>query len=152
MCYSALEDFLFWPHSQTGLYQVRSGYKLLCELSSNELASSSDAVGEKKFWSSLWKLIVPNKVKSFLWRACTNSISTMQNLHKRKVASSSICSLYNEKEESTIHALWSCDNIRLVWDACFASLPSKFSRVTSFLDLVDLVFSSHLNFEAFAMT
>uniref|UniRef100_A0A7N2ME81 Uncharacterized protein n=1 Tax=Quercus lobata TaxID=97700 RepID=A0A7N2ME81_QUELO len=30
----------------------------------------------------------------------------MQNLHKCKVASSSICSLYNEKEESTIHALW----------------------------------------------
>ena len=124
----------------------------MCELSSNELASSSDAVGEKKFWSSLWKLIVPSKVKSFLWRAFTNSIPTMQNLHKRKVASSSICSLYNEKEESTIHALWLCDNIRLVWDACFASLPSEFSRVTSFLDLVDLVFSSHLNFEAFAMT
>ena len=76
----------------------------------------------------------------------------MQNLHKRKVASSSICSLYNEKEDSTIHALLSCDNIRLVWDACFTSLPSEFSRVTSFLGLVDLVFSSHLNFEAFAMT
>ena len=107
MCYSAQEDFLFWPHSQTGLYQVRLGYKMLCELSSGELASSSDAVGEeKKFQSSLWKLIVPNKVKSFLWRASTNSILTMQNLHKRKVASSSICSLYNEKE-STIHDLWS---------------------------------------------
>ena len=32
VCHSAQEDFLFWPHSRTGMYQVRSGYNLLCDL------------------------------------------------------------------------------------------------------------------------
>ena len=36
--------------------------------------------------------------------------------------------------------------------SCFTSLPSKFSRVSLFRDLLELVFCSLLNSEVFAMT
>ena len=38
-----------------------------------------------------------------------------------------------------------------MWGSCFASLPSEFSRVSSFRDLLELVFFSSLNFKVFAM-
>ena len=53
VCHSAQKDFLFWPPSRTGMYQVRSSYHLLCDLHDNEVASSSDIAGQKKFWNSL---------------------------------------------------------------------------------------------------
>ncbi|XP_075645296.1 uncharacterized protein LOC142616302 [Castanea sativa] len=152
VCHSAQEDFPFCLHSRTGMYQVHSGYNLLCALNSSDVASSSDTVEQKKFWNSLWKLDVPNKVKVFLWRACTNSILTMLNLHKRRIVSSSVFSLCREGEESVLHALWSCEGISSVWGSCFASLRSEFSKVSSFSDLLDLVFCSLFISEVFAMT
>ena len=47
--HSAQEDFLFQPHSRTGMYQVHSGYNLLCEFHNSDVASSSDTAGQKKF-------------------------------------------------------------------------------------------------------
>nr|POF10378.1 hypothetical protein CFP56_46242 [Quercus suber] len=61
VCLSAQLDFLVWPHSRTGMYQVRSGYHLLCESHGNEVASSSDTDAQRKFWNSLWKLNILNK-------------------------------------------------------------------------------------------
>jgi len=119
------------------MYQVRSVYHLLCDLHNNEVASSSDTTGQKKLWNSLRKLNVPNKVKFFLWRACTNSIPTMLNLHKRRIVPTSVCSLCHVREESVLHALWSCEDICLVWGSFFASLPSEFSRVSSLRDLLE---------------
>ncbi|XP_075633396.1 uncharacterized protein LOC142605854 [Castanea sativa] len=89
VCHSTQKDFLFWPPSRTGMYQVHTGYHLLYDLQDNEVASSSDTAGQEKFWNSLWKLNIPNKVKFFLWRACTDSIPNMLNLHKRKIVPSS---------------------------------------------------------------
>ena len=87
------------------MYQVRYGYHLLCDLHDNKVASSLDTTGQKTFWNSLWKLNIPNKVKFFLWQACTNSIPTMLNLHKRRIVPSSVCSLCHVGEESILHAL-----------------------------------------------
>ena len=93
------------------MYQVRSGYHLLCDLYENDVASSLDTAGQKFFWNRLWKLNIPNKVKFFLWRACTDSFPTMLNLHKRRIVPSSVCCLCHAGEESVLHALWFCQDI-----------------------------------------
>ena len=152
VCHSTQKDFLFWPLSRTDMYQVRSRYHLLCNLYKNDVASSSDTTGQKNFWNRLWKLNIPNKVKIFLWRACTDSIPTMLNLHKRRIVPSSVCCLCHVGEEFVLHALWFCQDICSVWGSCFTSLPSEFSKVSLFRDLLELVFCSSLNAEVFAMT
>ena len=53
VCHSAQKDFLFWPLSRTSMYQVHSGYHLLGDLSENDVASSSNTAGQKKFWNRL---------------------------------------------------------------------------------------------------
>ena len=133
------------------MYQVHSGYHLLCELQGNEVASSSDIDGQRKFWKSLWKLNIPNKVKIFLWRACTNSIPTMLNLCKRKIVPSSACNHCHVGEETVLHALWPCEAVCLVWCSYFLAIPSEFNRVSLFRDLLKLVICSSQNSEVFAM-
>ena len=151
VCLSAQRDFLVWPHSRTGLYQVHSGYHLLCESQDNEAASSSDTDGQRKFWKSLWKLNIPNKVKFFLWRAYTDSIPTVLNLCKRKIVPSSACNHCHVGEETVLHALWSCEAICSVWRSYFPAIPSEFNRASSFRDLLELVVGSSQNSEVFAM-
>ncbi|KAK7861457.1 hypothetical protein CFP56_011274 [Quercus suber] len=85
-------------------------------------------------------------------KACTDSIPTMLNLHKRKIVPSSVCSLCHAGEQLVLHALWFCQDICSVWSSCFTSLPSEFYRVSSFRDLLELVFCSSLNAEVFVMT
>lgn len=151
VCLSAQRDFLVWPHSRTGMYQVRLGYHLLCESQGNGVASSSDTDGRRKFWNSLWKLNVPNKVKFFLWRACTDSTPTMLNLCKWKIVPSAACNHCHVGEEFVLHALWSYEAVCSVWCSCFPALPTEFSRVSSFRELLELVVCSSLNSEVFAM-
>lgn len=91
-------------------------------------------------------------MKIFLWHACTDSIPTRRNLHKRKIGPSSICSHCHGGEESVLHTFCSCEAIYSMWGSCFVSLPFEFSRVGLFRDLLELVFCSLLNFEVSVMT
>ena len=48
-------------------------------------ATSSDTSNQKTFWNCIWKLRVPNKIKTFLWRVCSEALPTKENLRKRKI-------------------------------------------------------------------
>ena len=112
VCMTPQEDILIWPKSKEGVYTVKSGYQLLYEMEDREMASASTTGGNKKLWADLWKLRVPKKVKTFAWRACTNSLPTMENLLKRKVVQSALCSKCRRKPENVVHALWGCEKVR----------------------------------------
>ena len=114
VCMTPQEDILIWPKSKEGVYTVKSGYQLLCEMEDREMASASTIGGNKKFWADLWKLRVPNKVKTFAWRVCTNSLLTMENLLKRKVVQLALCSNSKREPENVVHALWGCEKVRQV--------------------------------------
>lgn len=67
ICITPQEDILIWPKTRDGKYSVKTGYQLLREMENRELALASDTVENKKFWTGLWKLKVPNKIKTFAW-------------------------------------------------------------------------------------
>ena len=115
-------DALYWPIFTEGLYSVKSGSKALCVETNQDSASSSVSVPSKKFWSNQWKLKVPGKVKSLLWRACTDSLPTKSNLCKRKILGDPTCSLCLKEPETILHALWGCEKIQVVWPRGFAGL------------------------------
>ena len=60
------------------MYSVKSGYQLLCELDDQNRASGLDMSSMKAFWRRLWKMKVPNKIKKFLWHACSEALHKMQ--------------------------------------------------------------------------
>ena len=55
---------------KNGLYSIKSGYQALCEEARSGEASGSNSGLIAGFWSSIWKLNVPGKVKHFMWKAC----------------------------------------------------------------------------------
>nr|POE48158.1 putative ribonuclease h protein [Quercus suber] len=112
LCSIPQSDMLIWPKEKTGIYFVKSGYKLLCEWQKVELNKPQIPDTEKNFWSSIWKIKVPRKIKHFLWKACANLLPTKENLMKRRILQDSVCQRCLNGLEDVVHSLWSCDDLR----------------------------------------
>ena len=112
LCLIPQEDTLIWPKTKDGQYSVKLGYQLLCakELSGSTSGSSNKV--NQRMWSGLWRLKVPNKVKTFAWQACSESLPTMVNLARRRVVLSNSCTSCNRGLETVIHALWGCEKVK----------------------------------------
>jgi hypothetical protein len=95
---------------------VKSAYELLeRERSRSTTGECSYSVHLRWLWRKTWKLAIPGKIKHFLWRAYHESLPTNHQLHRRKIRSSSLCSVCDQKEETTFHALWQCPLARNTW-------------------------------------
>ena len=81
-------------------------------------------------------LHVPNKVKNIMWRACRKSMPTKTNLLRKTIIESPICDRYKQVPETTLHALWTCQELDVVWlDAELWELR----RTNNFLDFKELL-------------
>ena len=101
---------------------MKLGYQLLCAKELNGSASRSSNEVNRRMWSGLWRLKVPNKVKTFAWRACFESLPTMVNLARRRVVLSNSCTSCNGEPETMIHALWGCEKVKGAWGTNFDEL------------------------------
>lgn len=79
-------DQQFWSPRQDGEYTVKSGTWFISERLTN--ISYLKAEGN---WNRLWKMVIPPKVKHFLWRLCRNCLPTRINLQDRGVQCPSLC-------------------------------------------------------------
>ena len=79
--------------------------RMLCPLLLVRLleARPSNGYNSGAFWKSLWYLNVPNKIKSFAWRASRNILSTKAILCPRKVLDNPECEACGLEVESSGH-------------------------------------------------
>ncbi len=70
------EDKLFWFSTRDGKYSVHSGYKLLLRDARASQPESSREWDPDPLWQRIWGARVPAKIKTFLWRACHESLPT----------------------------------------------------------------------------
>ncbi|XP_050249079.1 uncharacterized protein LOC126696367 [Quercus robur] len=87
---------------------VKSRYKILCEDQQAGGLETDVAEAQRNFWKGVWKLKVPGKIKHFLWKSCTNSLPTKENLRKRTIIQENVCHLGSDHLEDVKHALWGC--------------------------------------------
>ena len=112
------------------------------------IATSRSNYDEKKiFWTGLWKLKVLGKVRHFMWKACSDSLPTKQNVKKQIILKEDVCQLCqhdSQQFETTLHVLWECEVIRLVWTKYFewvdAVKPSLGNYADFLLNLFSLFF------------
>ena len=102
-------------------------------------------------WKSVWRLKVPNKVKVFLWRACSGAFPTKVVLHKRKIVEDKLRDQCLVEVEDEVRAIWSCDYIREVWETPFATTRMTNPRMNSMCDLVSFILEETRELEKFAM-
>ena len=64
---NACSDQVAWNFEKTGIFSVRSAYRLAMrrEHGEGEIGSSSTLADGRKVWKTLWSPIVPEKVKVF---------------------------------------------------------------------------------------
>ena len=95
---------------------------------------------------------VPGKIKNFLWRACTNSLPTKENLIKRKIIQESSCPRCSNSSKSVEHALWSYACIKVLWDSDFYWVDRCSTDSESFSDVLQKVRTKPALLSLFATT
>jgi len=92
------------------MYSVKSAYRLCME----DLVDTSH-LHKPGFWSGIWKLKVPPKIKNLIWRMCRGCLPTRVRLQDKGVQ----CSLHyvscDHPLENLIHVFFSCPFAQQVW-------------------------------------
>ena len=125
LCQSFAQDKLIWPFSPLGIYTVKSVSKFLANKS--KLSSApGDSSQSNRVWKIICELLVPNKVKNFMWRSCRDAIPVKKNLMWRKILSEDNCEQCKQPSKNFLHALWECSELSGLWN----SNPTFLFRLT----------------------
>ena len=124
-------DRMAWAFTPKGDFMVRSAYKLALEMvHDGNSGEASNNQSNKLFWKIIWRLNIPNKVKSFAWCASKKIIPTKANLCHRKVIDNPTCEACGLGVESSGHVLWDCEKAQEIWklssipfEVCGANFP-----------------------------
>ena len=130
-------DKLIWAASSNGLFSVRSTYSLAINLNRPEtMGTSSDNSQVRQFWRRIWSLLVPHKLRHFVWRVCKEILPTKANLIKRKVLQHDIDDECSTKVETTGHVLWNYQKAKDTWVYSKVVTPIGGDECVSFHDFL----------------
>ncbi|CAI0402618.1 unnamed protein product [Linum tenue] len=100
------EYTLFWAPAADGKFSAKSAFSLLHQLPPDP---------DEKVWKAIWKLPVPERVRSFMWLTFSGRIATRKLLFERKVVDEPFCSRCPGQHESILHCLRDCPPAMFVW-------------------------------------
>ena len=58
---------------------------------------------------------IPNKIKTFAWKACRNILPTKENLCLQHVIDEATCEACDLVGETTGHLFWDCNKVKETW-------------------------------------
>ena len=103
-------DQLRWSCTVSGLFEVRSYYRLL------------NSHGKTNFpWESIWQSRVPHKVSVFTWLVAQGKILTIDNLHCRRIWVLDWYYMCKRAGESVNHLMIHCEYAHELWSMIFLS-------------------------------
>lgn len=114
------EDFWAWNHERSGIFSVRSAYRMLVINKERATAyfengaSRSNIKAEEKEWCALWRIMLPPKICIFLWCLARHSLPTGNVRNHRNMAPNSLCGICGA-QDSWRHSLIECNLAKCVW-------------------------------------
>ncbi|XP_019194747.1 PREDICTED: uncharacterized protein LOC109188557 [Ipomoea nil] len=103
------EDSWYWMGDPKGTYTVKNAYRrIVGDYENNPVMFDK--------WISMWKLKVPPKWKTFLWRSICDILPTTTNLIIKRVEVDPICPMCGLDHEDVLHVLVLCEYYTLVWN------------------------------------
>ncbi|KAK1574914.1 hypothetical protein Q3G72_000985 [Acer saccharum] len=109
---SVCTDTIVWHFDKSGEYSVKTGY--MAAMLPSQLTSSSEPSGNNNLWKLIWRLLIPGKIKNFLWRACQHFLPSLVNLDKMGIHVDGLCPRCLRKPETICYALWGCPVLKVV--------------------------------------
>ncbi|XP_052488035.1 uncharacterized protein LOC105772073 [Gossypium raimondii] len=110
---SSQADFQVWRGEATGIFSVRSTYKLLQESTIDPNAYLQTHI--KKIFRKLWNLNLPSKIKITVWKIAWNYIPTFSNLKLRRIMTEDRCLKCGQEAEDSEHVFQRCPIVEEVW-------------------------------------
>jgi len=104
-------DRIIWKAERNGRYSVRSAY-MLCV---SELVDSS-YLWRPGYWTGIWNLKVPPKVKNLLWRIYRGCLPTRVRLLDKGVNCPTNCASCDSTHEDLAHVFFACPFATQVWN------------------------------------
>ncbi|RYR17605.1 hypothetical protein Ahy_B03g062308 [Arachis hypogaea] len=104
------------------------------EFQSRDNGNPSTSDARRELWKEIWKMKIPAKIKSFLWKAAHDIVPVNSNLFKKRIAGSPICQICNKEVETTEHALLLCEWTRAAWFGADCQCIPTIETVTEFGD------------------
>ncbi|KAK5834216.1 hypothetical protein PVK06_018090 [Gossypium arboreum] len=92
-------DSIGWVHDKKGVFSVKSAYATNCGM---EL-SKSDGI-----WHQIWHILVPQKLRVFIWLALLDRILTNENRVRRQLTTDASCMICGSSLENIDHVLRFC--------------------------------------------
>ncbi|XP_031124180.1 uncharacterized protein LOC116026894 [Ipomoea triloba] len=102
------EDTWFWYGDPKGCYSVKDGYRSI-------LGDFVGPSGGFDKWNYLWKIKVPPKWRTFMWRALSDTLPVTTNLLLKRVEVDPLCPMCGLSHENVMHALVLCEFSSIVW-------------------------------------
>lgn len=129
------KDYIWrWGFTRNGIYDSKSGYKVLENIEeSNSQHTSVLPPLEKKLWSDLWKTKTSPKLRHFLWRVLSGALAVKQQLSFRGILTDPSCPFCHQGLESICHMLFHCPMTIEVWDTSLIPLPQAGFSTSSVL-------------------
>ena len=115
------KDRLFWAFSTTGVYTVKSGYRLAKKEKRmggeewKEAGTSFGRSGVNQHWNFLWGQSVKHKLKHFIWKCLHGILPVNAVIRERCLKGDYVCKGCGEGPETTEHMLFFCSNAKLIW-------------------------------------
>nr|CCA66036.1 hypothetical protein [Beta vulgaris subsp. vulgaris] len=143
-------DQWMWMMSKNGQFTVRSAY--YHELLEDRKTGPSTSRGPNlKLWQKIWKAKIPPKVKLFSWKAIHNGLAVYTNMRKRGMNIDGACPRCGEKEETTEHLIWGCDESSRAWYISPLRIHTGNIEAGSFRIWVESLLDTHKDTEWWAL-
>ena len=131
------KDCIIWAYTPKGNFTVNSAYKVAWAISPSvamEEVSNNDA--KRQFWRTIWNLAIPNKLKTFTWRACRDILPMKNNLCCRGVLDNAKCEACGLTAETSGHLFWDCIKAHEVWTATGIAFDTNGVHHSEFVDFL----------------
>jgi hypothetical protein len=112
------QDMFTWPMTNDGNYSVKSGYQAIQDWKAETQGpSTSNTTNLKPMWKKIWKLKIPPKYATFIWRLLHKALPLQDNLRKRGINCYPLCPRCNDTIEDHHHVFCGCEWAKQTWFA-----------------------------------
>lgn len=125
-------DVMAWAHEKSGMYSVRSAYRLLkVEMSRKVMKKTGGGATSTRgiWWKSLSKLKIPPKIRIFWWCVINGFLPCKAELKRRHLREEGHCDACGNTVEDLYHVLVNCPWARRFWSTVKEILGRKLPRL-----------------------
>lgn len=103
-------DLLVWKEDKTSSYSAKGGYQwsITASIQTGNGSNTTGSQDDRIYYTNLWSLSVPSKIKIHPWRITKNYLPTLSNLKARSLRREAACPLCGESEDSVEHIFRDC--------------------------------------------